>query len=226
MYNVRINVTPELKTDIMSVGASGFSDSSFTVLYIPTVAMAYLWSSPNIQIWEIPILTFGVDLSLDLLAIFTFICLLGSIQHHAITKAIFGPSGPTHNPKKTSTALKSVLRIVIQANQESSTVARDGRSQIRYALDEFESKNLFKMFTFSPLMFLQIARYGLLAAYFYLVLLIEVVNFIGIILFLSLITLEIRGGVTRYIPNPHNVQPENLEPEFERDEDPKPEYGS
>lgn len=210
----------------MSVGASGFSDSSFTVMYIPTIAMAFLWSNSDYSITELSVPLFGTEFTLDLLALFTIICLVGSIQHHSLAKAIFGPSGPAQNPKKSSIAMKAVLRIVLQTDQESSIAKQDERNKIRYVLDEFQLKNLPKMLSFFPMYFVQAAINVLLPVYTYLIFFRGLSNFVASILFLSLLTFKIRGLVSKNVPSPNYADSDLSVPEFEREEDPTPEYGS
>ena len=211
----------------MSVGISGFSDSSFTILYLPSIAMAFLWSAPNIQFGSLNWSILGQPFSVEYLAFVTFLSLIGSIQHHAVIKAIFGPSGPTVNPKKTSTARRGIATIILQVDPDSVP-----ELQTNWEFAEFISSRelgfeiLWNVVKFSPMMVTQLLATALIPVYAYLLFATRANGLIPILIFMALFTLKFRESFSAPIPSPLSKNDEVSQLEFEEKGDSRPQRAS
>lgn len=202
----------------MSVGTSGFSDSAFTAVYLPTIAAGFLWSVPEIQIRTWTGVFRGHALEIELLGAITLVSLIGSLQYHEFFKAIFGYGGPSKNPKLQSTSLRGILAILFKINPREIPIHNTPREYAREIWGIKVGFNRFlRLLKFSPIAVTWALSWALIPVYGYLIL-SGMTNFIAILIFLTIFTLQFRGRFSSSIPNP-NVDYEDVDQvEFEKSE--------
>lgn len=212
----------------MPVGTSGFSDSSFTILYLPCIATACLWSVPGIQIASLSSSMLGQSFTVEFLSVLTFLALIGSIQYHAVIKAIFGPSGPTMNPKETSTAFRGMMSIAFRVDPDTVPKLHTTLDILKFTIERgLGRQELQNAVKFTPILITQFLSTALIPVYAYFLFVRGVGGgFIPILIFMALFTLKFRSSLTSPIPIPVPNEGETSHLEFEKKNGSEPQRAS
>lgn len=146
---------------------------------------------------------FGLAFTEMVLAVITLTSLVGSIQYHAVTKAIFGPPGPTLNPKETATALRGMISIAFQLDPDTVPKLHTPLDVVRFVLSQGVGRQgLRNAVKFTPMVITHLLSIVLIPIYAYLLFIRGVDGFIPILIFMALITLKYRNKLTGPVPMP------------------------
>ncbi|WP_440007554.1 hypothetical protein [Halomicrococcus sp. SG-WS-1] len=105
----------------MSVSGSSVGELSYGVFYLPAVTFGYLGTQTDNPVVasfsQVSILGHSFGLSL-LFLIFSVFAVIGAIELHGTTRAIYGPEGPSSRPKHETVQVQHTLAIVLNKAPE------------------------------------------------------------------------------------------------------------
>lgn len=104
----------------MSTAGGSVGELLYGSFYLPAVAFGYLSTHPGNEFHQyianinVPLVAIDPSHLLYILYSLTAISFLGAIQAHGITRAIYGPDGPSDRPKNGTVQIRHQLEIGIQ----------------------------------------------------------------------------------------------------------------
>lgn len=169
----------------------------------------------------------GQSFTVEFLSVLTFLALIGSIQYHAVIKAIFGPSGPTMNPKEISTAFRGMMSIAFRLDPDTVPKLHTTFDILKFTIERgLGRQELQNAVKFTPMLITQFLPTALIPVYAYFLFVRDVHGFIPILIFMALFTLKFRSSLTSPIPIPVPNEGETSHLEFEKKDGSEPQRAS
>lgn len=185
------------------LSADQLANPRYGVLYLPVLALLYLWSIPE----PADFILFSVTLTNDTLyLVLSGIGFVGAQLTQQIFISIFGRAGPEANPKRTTTARKHIFAISMKV--DPSEISESAMASIQTAIYEIlEAGSLRKAVRALILYFLIWFSTRVLAIFSIILIVFYIWNgvsdIIPILLLLSMLTIYVQKYASRPFPEMH-----------------------